>query len=205
MRSAVLAPEFDVHPAVRAVLGTSPGPGDAPVPARRTIGRDAPDLHPLIVRSAGSRPGVGPVIVAVDSDRHPGVLLRYGWTVAERLGVPLRVVYVWTDCRPPDCPHHRTCHRDLWDADRLLSTLLDEHLPADAQGHVEREVLHGTEAAPALAALSADAALLVVASSSDRPGARGTLGTTTRTLIGRTLCPLAVVPYDAAPVDRPGW
>jgi hypothetical protein len=203
----MLAPEFDIRSALRAVLGTAPEPSGPRVTATLPVEQAEPGVRPLIVQRAGPRSSLGPVVVAVDADRHPGVLLRYGWTLSVRLGVPLRVVYVWTDCQSPDCPGHRVCHRDLWDAERLLNAVLDEHLPIEAMGHVEREVLHATEAGPALAAVSSAAALLVVGSSSDPPGAGagGTLGTTTRALVGRTRCPLAVVPYDAAPGGLSGW
>src|SRR4029453_14794388 len=87
-------PEFSV---VRSRL---PGPDDA-------------GGHPVVVRDQRSRVRAGPVIVAPDDDDNAGPLLCHGLTLATRLGVPLRAVYVWSDCRPPDCVHHRCCHRDL--------------------------------------------------------------------------------------------
>jgi hypothetical protein len=71
--------------------------------------------------------------------------------VLRNLDVPMRVVYVWTDCRFPDCAHHRTCHRDLADAERLLAVLFDEHLPPEAAGRIEREVVRAADSGEALA------------------------------------------------------
>jgi len=71
----------------------------------------------------------------------------------------------------------------------------------DELERVERDVVHDTDAGGALSALSASASLLVVGASSD-PSPRGLLGQTTRALLARTRCPLAVVP--TAPPGFPG-
>ncbi|GAA0504709.1 hypothetical protein Ade02nite_70590 [Paractinoplanes deccanensis] len=154
-------------------------------------------------RGAG-RTTAGPVVVAVDDDDNAGALLRHGRREAGRLGVPLRVAYVWSDCRPPDCPHHRRCHRDLGGASRLVDLLVREHL-AEPGPPLEREVLHDPDPAAALVALSAGASLLVIGSSSDRPAHVGALGGTTRAVLGRTRCPVAVVPHRHRSVTRPAW
>ncbi|BCJ49322.1 hypothetical protein Asp14428_07970 [Actinoplanes sp. NBRC 14428] len=182
MSSTTLVRQFDVRPAL-----------------------SVPGLPALVVRRTGFTPGAGPVIVAVDADGQAAGLLRYGRTVAAELGVALRVVYVWTACRPPHCPGHRSCHDTLGDAERLLNGLLDRHLPLGAGVDVEREVLRSTEAAPALEALSRHAGLLVVGSSSDLPAPGRSLGSTTRALLRRAGCPLAVIPYRASGATRSGW
>lgn len=152
--------------------------------------------RPFVVH--GTRPAAvsGPVIVALDDDGHAGELLRHGWAMAERLGVPVRVAYVWSDCRPPHCDHHRRCHRNLGEARRLLTELLDEHLSVEQAQEVEREVLHDADPAEALVALAESASMLVVAASSDRPHRSEVLGATTRSLLFRTACPVAVVPHS---------
>jgi len=163
------------------------------------------DGHTLVVRGTHAPTRSGPVLVALDDDDNAGVLLRHGYEVAVRLGVALRVVHVWSDCRPPDCPHHRRCHRDLGEADRLLAALLDEHLPIEAVRRIEREVLRAADPAEALVALTASASTLVVGSSSDSPTGSGTLGTTTRAILGRTRCPVLVVPYHRLSATRVRW
>ena len=199
MITAVEASQLDLRPAVRAALSGRTAERGLPAPS-------IDGVQPVVITGPiTARPG-GPVIVAVDDDAHPGVLLRYGWDLANHLGVALRAVYVWTDCRPPECAHHRTCHRDLADAERLLATLLDEHLPQDAAGRIEREVVRDSDVGPALASISSSASLLVVASCSDEPGkARGSLGSSARTLLGSTACPLVVVPHDVPPMPPARW
>ncbi|MFB9363288.1 universal stress protein [Actinoplanes nipponensis] len=167
--------------------------------------RPAPAGRPLTV--AGRSPGVptGPVVVALDDDGNPAALLRHGWAVAEASAVPLRVAYVWSDCRPPDCAHHRTCHHDLAEADRLLTALVDANLSVEAAARVERDVLHHPDPVEALIALSAAASMLVIGVSSDRPGPADELGATTRRLLGRTWCPLVVVPHHQLSATRLTW
>jgi len=156
---------------------------------------------PVVIAGTRPRTSTGPVVVALDDDGNAGALLRHGSRVAARLGVPLRAAYVWSDCRPPDCTHHRRCHRDLDGACRLLTALLQEHLSVDAAGEVERDVVHATDPAKALVTISAAASVLVVGSSSDSPPGSSDLGGTTRRLLGRTGCPVMVVPR-AAPRAR---
>lgn len=167
--------------------------------------RGTGDWHPLVVRGTHALTHHGPVMVALDDDGNAGMLLRHGYEVAARLGVAMRVVHVWSDCRPPDCPHHRRCHHDLGEADRLLAALLDEHLPIGTARRIERDVLHAPDPAEALVALAASASMLVVGSSSDRPTGGGALGTTTRALLGRTRCPVLVVPYHRLSATRVRW
>jgi nucleotide-binding universal stress UspA family protein len=160
---------------------------------------------PIVVPGTDSPAGDGPVLVALDDDDNAGALLRRGCGLAARLGVVVRVAYVWSDCRPPDCAHHRCCHRDLAEAGRLLSGLLDEHLTVEESRRVERDVLHSADPAETLIALSAFASMLVVGSSSDRPGTAAALGATTRAILGRTRCPVMVVPYRRLSATRVSW
>lgn len=163
------------------------------------------DLGPVVVPGTDLSTGTGPVLVALDDDDNAGVLVRHGRMLAARFGVALRAAYVWSDCRPPDCAHHRSCHRDLAEAQRLLRELLDKHLTDDETGQVERDVLRSADPAEALVALSASASMLVVGSSSDRPASPATLGATTRAILGRTRCPVVVVPYRQLSATRVTW
>jgi nucleotide-binding universal stress UspA family protein len=86
-----------------------------------------------------------------------------------------------------------------------LSTLLAANLTVDAARQVERDVLHDPEPAEALVALSASASLLVVGMSSDRPAASEAPGSTTRAILGRTRCPVVVVPGRRVPVTGVAW
>ena len=123
------------------------------------------------------------VVAAIDDDGTAGRIIRYALAEARRAGVPLRVVHVWTG------PQDR--HDRISDSDHFLSCVLGDHLgPQDA---VEREILHDREPATALLARSQEATLLVVAASSHTP-AGSLLGSTVRSLIGATSCPLAIVP-----------
>lgn len=148
--------------------------------------------------------GAKPVVVAVDDDDNAGTLLRHGREVAGRLGVPLRVTYVWSDCRPPYCLHHRRCHRDIGEAVRLLNALVDEHLTGPGPS-VERDVIHDADPAAALAGISAGASLLVIGSASDHQASADELGETARALLGRIGCPVAVIPHRTRAATRPAW
>jgi len=162
----------------------------------------APPGEPVVVPGTHPPASAGPVVVALDDDGNAGPLLRHGHRLAARLGVPLRAAYVWSDCRPPECAHHRRCHRDLDEACRLLTTLIEDHLPVDAARQIERDVVHATDPAQALVTLSASASMLVVGSSSDSPRGSSDLGGTTRRLLGRTGCPVMVVPRVARTRSR---
>ncbi|MFI7542446.1 universal stress protein [Actinoplanes sp. NPDC049599] len=167
---------------------------------------DGAGLGVMVVGAGSDAPGngradapghsSGPVLVALDDDGNAAALTAYGRAEARRRGVALRTVYVWTDCRPPDCDHHRACHRDLGGAVRMLAHLIGESLPPDEANEVERDVLHAADPVQALAELSASASLLVLGAGS-LPGPGGLLGDTTRELVARTRCPIAVVPHRA--------
>ncbi|WP_127509711.1 universal stress protein [Actinoplanes solisilvae] len=150
-------------------------------------------------------PATGPVLVAVDDDDNAESLLLRGREEAGRLGVPMRVTYVWSHCRPPACTHHRRCHRNLGEASRLLNTLVDEHLTEEDLPPVERDVLHDEDPAGALLELSSGASLLVIGSASETHGPDDALGDTCRALVGRTRCPVAVVRRRHLAATRVGW
>ena len=134
------------------------------------------------------------VAAAVDDDHNPGPVLRYAAAEALRLGVPLRVVHVWTEnAAPLPCGLRRHRHDRMCDADQLLADVLYECLPTEDADAAERQILHDPDPVRALVALSAEAAELVVGVRGD--GSReGLLGGTVRRLVGRTACPLAVLP-----------
>jgi nucleotide-binding universal stress UspA family protein len=175
--------ELDRHPAGTAGT-TSVSMADA---APRGCG------IPVLVHPERGREPSGPVLVALDDDANAAALTAYGLTAAAHRGVSLRTVYVWTDCRPPDCDHHRACHHDLADAAQLLADIIEQHLSIEELDEVERDVVHHTDPGRALVDLSDSASLLVVGASS-RHNPRGLLGETTRELLVHTCCPLAVVP-----------
>jgi nucleotide-binding universal stress UspA family protein len=172
----------------------------APFPALDDVAEEA-----IVVPGTRTPTGRGPVVAAVDDDGNVDAVLRHANATAARLGVPLRVAYVWSDCRPPECPHHRRCHRDLGEATRLLAELVDERLTESEAEQVERDVVHHPDPPEALVALSATASLLVVGAASHRPGPGDALGDTTRSLVGRTRCPVAVVPHHERSATGPAW
>jgi Universal stress protein family len=161
--------------------GGSPGhcagavlvPGTAPVPAR------------------------GAVAAAVDDDASCGMVTRHAGAEARRLAVPLRVVHVWTGAGASAAGARLPRHDRMCDADQLLAAVLYENLPEAEAGIAEREILHDPEPARALAALSATLSLLVVAARAVATGRGTVLGGTARGLVGRTACPLVVVPATA--------
>ncbi|GAB1691665.1 universal stress protein [Krasilnikovia sp. M28-CT-15] len=133
------------------------------------------------------------VVAAVDDDSCPGCVIAYADAEARRLGVPLRAVYAWTEAGSAVTGGYRLSRHDrMSDADRLLTSILYDHLPADAADAVERQILHDTDPAHALVSLSQEASLLVVAAGSHHAGE--VLGHIPRALLGRTACPLAVLP-----------
>ena len=156
----------------------------APVP-----GADAGADTILVPGTGPTCPG-GPVAAAVDDDANADAVVKQASAEARRLGVPLRVVHVWTGSGSSATArllrHDRMC-----DADCLLANVLYEALPAAEADIAEREILHDSEPVRALAALSAGLSLVVVAAAVT--GGR-VLGSTAAGLAGRTACPLVVVP-----------
>ncbi|MET8148904.1 universal stress protein [Actinoplanes sp. NPDC049668] len=157
------------------------GPGDLAAAIMR---------GPVLV-SGTAKSSAGPVVAAVDDDDNPGDILRYAAAQARRLGVPLRVVHVWAG--------RRNRHDTISDADRLLSAVLYDHLTPDQAAAAEREIRHDDDVVRALTALSAGAALLVIAARRRPTTGSGPLGSTARALLGSTACPVAVLPPNAEP------
>ncbi|OJF11666.1 universal stress protein [Couchioplanes caeruleus] len=151
-----------------------------------------------------SRESGAAVVAAVDDDGNCGPLLRYAAAEARRRSVPLRVVHVW-GARGDARPGVRGCPR-MSDADRLLSAVLYDHLPAEVAAEAEREILHDDDPVRALVALSAGASLLVVAARGRCGDTAESVGRTARGLLGTTHCPLAVVipaaPTPSVPAPR---
>jgi hypothetical protein len=146
---------------------------------------------PLVVPGTGHAPAGGAVAAAVNDDASADEVVRYASAEARRLNVPLRVVHVWTSGETPATGARLLRHDRMRDADCLLATVLYEALPTAEADVAEREILHDPDPVRALTALSGGLSLLVVAAAA----ARGRdLGGTTGGLLGRTACPLAVVP-----------
>lgn len=170
----------------------------------RPTGRDALPAGVVLVSGRGRRPERCPVAAAVADDDSAGIVLRYAAAEARTLGVPLRAVHVWTGRDKPYGVRMNRYDR-IFDGDRLLSAALYDHLPPDDAEAAERELLHDRDVAGALITLTAYSSLLVVAARSNQAAA-DPLGDTTRALVGRTVCPLAVLP-PAAPgaATAAGW
>jgi nucleotide-binding universal stress UspA family protein len=175
-------------------------------PARRDVGNllatrtASRGPSAVVVGGSPQRRASAVVAAAVDDDGNPGQIIRFAAAEARRLSLPLRVVHVWTG--GGTSAGVRLCRRDrVSDADLLLSAVLYDHLPADAADAAEREILHDSDPVPALVTLSSHAALLVVAARSTSGVGAAPLGGTVRELIGRTACPLAVLPSRFEPEE----
>jgi Universal stress protein family len=147
--------------------------------------------EPVRVPGTAQVPAGGAVAAAVDDDASADMVVKYASAEARRLDVPLRVVHVWTGGTTSAAGARLLRHDRMCDADSLLATVLYETLPAAEADIAEREILHDPDPVRALTALSGSLSLLVVASAAAR---RGVLGGTAGGLLGRTACPLVVVP-----------
>jgi hypothetical protein len=151
--------------------------------------------------AAPGRPGAV-VVAAVDDDGNDGRILRYAAREAARRSVPLRVVHVWSP-RGTAREGMRLCRHDrMSDADRLLSDVLYDDLPAAEADAAEREIRSDVDAVHSLIGLSAGVSLLVIAARSGDNATGVAIGSTVRGLAGRTACPLAVLP-PAGPDEWP--
>ncbi|MEV4703017.1 universal stress protein [Actinoplanes sp. NPDC049316] len=183
--SSTMRPD-DIAAAIRDLLrGRRPG-GAGPV-----IAGDA-----VLVPGRSPHSAATAVVAALDDDANPRRILPFSAIEAVRRGVPLRAVHVWTrHGRPPEGV--RRCRHDrMTDADLLLSQVLYDYLPVDEADAAEREILYDDEPVRALVELSRTSALLVLAARG-LGGAGQAVGSTVRGLVGRTHCPLIVLP----PVD----
>lgn len=141
------------------------------------------------------------VVAAVDDDGNPGLIIRYAAEQARRAAVPLRAVHVWTGSRTSTPGARLSRHDRMSDSELLLSAVLYDHLPAAEAGIAEREILHDRDPVRALIATSAAASLIVVAAHSSLAMGGDPLGDTVRGLVGRTACPLVILPPDEQPDD----
>jgi hypothetical protein len=159
---------------------------------------------PAAVLVSGTAAARGAVVAAaVDDDTGQGPVIRYAAAQARRLGVPLRVVHVWTERAATRHGVRMTRHERMSDADLLLSEVLHQYLTAEEAEASEREVLHDLDVVDALLALSAEVALMVVAARSTATTIGEPLGSIVRGLVGRTACPLAVLaPGEPGSVTR---
>jgi hypothetical protein len=198
-------PEVDeIAAAIRQWLSrTAPG---GTVPELRSSASTDGELPGAVLVPGTAAARAGRVVVAaVDDDTCPGRVLRYAADQADRLGVPLRVVHVWTGRATALPGVRRVRHDQMSDADLLLSEVLYDHLTPERAEATEREILHDPDVGRALIALSVEAALIVVAARSSPAGDGEPLGETVRELVGRTACPLAVLPPGPPePVMEPG-
>ena len=162
--------------------------------------RAMPAMYPAADSAADKAPGChhGAVVAAVDDDANPPSVLAYAAAEARRRRVPLRVVHVWAESGS-SAAGRPMCRDDrMSDADRLLTAVLYDHLPPDEAAAAERHILTDEDPVAALLALTADASLLVVgANSGSTPTGPAALGETVRALVGRTRCPLVVLPTSA--------
>lgn len=165
----------------------------------RQLRRSSPDTPafpetagPVVVPGTASVPAGGAVAAAVNDDASSGMVVKYAQAEARRLGVPLRVVHVWTGNDAAASGARLLRHDRMCDADHLLATVLYESLPEVEADLAEREILHDPEPVRALTALSASLSLLVVAAAAVARGQN--LGGIAGGLMGRTVCPLVVVP-----------
>ena len=172
-----------------------------PTPILTRFGADGDVPAAVLVSGTAEETARGFVAAAVDDDTCPGGVIRYAAAQARRLGVSLRAVHVWTGRAKTPHGTRMPWSDQVSGADRLLSQVLYDHLPTARADATEREILHDADVARALVALSAEAALIVVAARSTPLTGGEPLGQTVRELVGRTACPLAVLPPGP---DRPG-
>jgi hypothetical protein len=169
-------------------------------PGLRVLGAhiDHPAGHaacPVLVCGPAPVRRHGAVAAAVDDEAGPGTIVRYAGSQARRLDVALRAVHVWTGRQMSAAGVRAPGQDEVSDADRLLAAALYRDLPDAEAGDAERQILHDADPVRALVALSAGLSLLVVgARTAGATTGCDVLGSTARGLLGRTACPLAVLP-----------
>jgi len=169
-------------------------PGEIRVISARPPADDDRSAAPVLVSGTASRTAASVVVAAVDDDASAGRVLRHAAWQARRRRLPLRVVHVWTGRAVSATGALMSCHDQIADADRLLSAVLYDHLtPVEAEA-AEREILHDRDVVRALLALSGEVSLVVIAARGGPAADDELLGATVRALIGRTACPVAVLP-----------
>nr|WP_240940156.1 universal stress protein [Planosporangium flavigriseum] len=141
---------------------------------------------------------VGPVLLGAEDEADGPAVIEYAFAEALVRGVMLRVVHVWAE--PPDGalstvdPFAYDVEAAAEDADRLMAEWLAGWDSSYPDVVVSREAMHHPNVAQALLGLSADAALIVVSARSHPDLSGMLLGPVTGALLGRTHCPLAIMP-----------
>jgi nucleotide-binding universal stress UspA family protein len=166
-----------------------------PTAAERVAAHSAAPVCVVPVHAA--RPG-GPIIVGVAGTEGADPLLAVAFAEAERRGVAVLGVYVWTAF-----PNTALGTLDPFDyrpaaaaaeADRVLAEALAGWQEKFPDVEVHRRALCGPDAERGLAAFTRDASMVVVAPTSE-PGRRAQLlGPVTRGLLHDAHCPVLVVP-----------
>jgi len=178
------------------------GKGAAAVTDRRRA-LAGPGTAVLMPGSARIRHGV--VVAAVDDDGNASRIIAYALANSARLRVPLRIAHVWVRRGTGAGGLRMPRQERIGHADRLLSAVLHDFVPDGERPMTERQILHDEDPAHALAALSREAVLLVVALNSDPTASDALPGHTTEGLIGHTVCPLAILSAARHSVTAPDW
>lgn len=163
---------------------------------------------PLVSVPAGWEPPPGAtaeVVVGVHEAGVPRPVLETAFTWADRTGAPLRVVHAWRlDAAYDDIITHRVNAEWREQQKRLLAAAVADHRDAWPAVPVEVEVRHQWPA-DVLVDDSRNASLVVIG----RRGARGWipehLGSLARAVLRSSLCPVMVVPVDAADPAVEDW
>lgn len=171
-------------------------PGE-PGPVVRAVVRES--ACPVLVLPAGVSAADGHgVVVGVEGRRRGQTCVRVALDEAWRADVPLLAVHAWGEggAEPPAVPG------DLAVGRLAAQGILDEALE-DVPGEfpllpLRRTVVRGTPV-DVLRACAREAALLVVARTSERSSDLHTLGSTTRSLMRQSPCPLVVTPPVGPP------
>jgi nucleotide-binding universal stress UspA family protein len=148
-----------------------------------------------VVPEHAGTPG-GPVLVAVAGDG-TAALLGHAFGEAASRGVPLRAVYVWTSI--PDTglgtldPFAYDEAAAIADSDRVLAEALAGWQEKYPDVEVQRRTLSSPSVERAMAALSAEASVVVVGARSHAGRSEQLLGPVTRGLLRDARCPVVVV------------
>jgi nucleotide-binding universal stress UspA family protein len=137
-------------------------------------------------------------VLGVNDEAEGPAVIEYAFVEALVRGATLRVVHVWAE--PPDVaistvdPFDYDASAATEDADRLTAEALAGWTGKYPDVVVRREPVHDPNVVHAMLGLSTDAALMVVGARHHTRLSGLLLGSVTGALIGRTHCPLAVVP-----------
>jgi nucleotide-binding universal stress UspA family protein len=188
-----------VMPAVHDQAGDHPGRRTPPQPADPISARVAAYAHcPVITDPAGYAGMVGPVLLGMDDEAEEPAVIEYAFVEAWVRGVELCGVHVWAELPGGALstldPFAYDAAAAAADADRLLAEALAGWTSRYPDVVVQRQGLHHPNVAHAMIGLSTGAALIVVGARHHTGLSGLLLGSVTGALIGRTHCPLAIVP-----------